>query len=103
MIHDPVLERHADLAAEALVLRKLWRAVLFMALKEAAGNVVNTGGSFTPTTVRCERRRARDWIGSRDFRGVCELAGVQITAEEARAVVERPDAASLFGLPRRCK
>jgi hypothetical protein len=43
MIHDLYLDQRADLAAEAVVLRRLWRAVLVQALREAKGNIVNTG------------------------------------------------------------
>lgn len=87
---DPVLERQAALAQEVAPMRMLWRAVLVQALREARGHIANTGGAIPPAGRKLELRRARDWIGSRDFREVCELAGVSVTAEEALAAVDGP-------------
>jgi hypothetical protein len=90
MIHDIYLDQRADLAAEAVVLRRLWRAVLVQALREAKGQIVNTGGAIPPGSRNLEQRRARDWIGSRDFREVCELAGFTLSAEEVLAAIDGP-------------
>jgi hypothetical protein len=90
MMLDPVFERQAALAQEAERMRALWRAVLVHALREARGRIINTGGAIRPATRELEQRRARDWIGGRDFREVCELAGVSVTAEEVLAVIDGP-------------
>lgn len=90
MIHEAVLHRNAETAAECVVLRRLWRAVLVQALREARGHIINTGGALTVTGHHAERRRAREWIGSRDFREVCELAGVSITAAEVFEKIDGP-------------
>jgi hypothetical protein len=85
MMYDADLARRAELAAEARVLRRFWRAVLVHNLREAAGAVVNTGSN--PGHHRLIQERAFDWIGSRGFRDVCDMAGLSLTAEEARAAV----------------
>lgn len=86
----PVLERQVALAQEVAPMRALWRAVLVQALREARGNIVNTGGAIPPKSRTFEHRRAVDWIGSRDFRAVCELAGVELTEAEVRAALAGP-------------
>lgn len=87
MIRDAA---RADLAAECLVIRKLWRAVLVHALREAKGQVVNVGGAYTPAARQAEVRRACDWVGSRDFREVCEMAGVTLSRAEVFAALDGP-------------
>lgn len=88
MIHEAVLHRNAETAAEAQVCRKLWRAVLVQALREARGNLVSTGSTRSDWQRDAYIKRARDWIESRDFREVCELAGVALSPQE---VLERID------------
>lgn len=95
MIHDEILHRRAELSAECETLRKLWRAVLVQALKEAHGNILNTGGKYAPHTRRAIQRTARDWIGSRDFREVCELAGVILNPRDVLARIDGPLGAHL--------
>lgn len=85
MMHEADFGRRAELAAEARVLQRFWRAVLVHNLREASGAVVNTGSN--PNHHRLIQERAFEWIGSRGFRDVCELAGLSVTADEARAAV----------------
>lgn len=90
MIHDLAFARRAELAADAVVLRRLWRAVFVQALREAKGSIINTGGAGSRLHLHLEQRRARDWIGSRDFREVCDLAGLELTAEAVFAAIDGP-------------
>lgn len=85
MMHDADLGTRAELAAEARVLRRFWRAVLVHNLREASGAVVNTGSNVNQH--RLIQQRAFEWIGSRGFRDVCDMAGLSVSADEARAAV----------------
>lgn len=58
--------------------RRLWCAVIAQAINDL---------SLTASDNRFASRYARDWIGSRDFREVCLLAGVD--AEAVKAGIER--------------
>lgn len=69
--------RDSDAASrfgDTTVMRQMWGEVLQRALDDAFGAVV---GSTSGHTAEAERKRARDWIGTRDFREVCELAGIE--------------------------
>lgn len=89
-MHARSLDYAPELAAECVVLRRLWRAVLVQGLREAKGQIINTGGAVTPAGRRAALSMARDWIGSRDFREVCDLAGISVSAAEAIAALDGP-------------
>ncbi len=57
------------------VLRRLWRAVLEQALRDATYQGVNEASSSLLKV--CEQQRARDWLvwSLGDFAEVCEMAG----------------------------
>lgn len=60
--------------------RELWCAVLLAMLADAAED----DRRFNNPDRAYEVRQAKNWIGSRDFFSVCDLAGV-----DGRAVLER--------------
>lgn len=66
-------------ALDAVACRHLWAAVLTQCLKDA---LQPQGPSHTK---RSDTWRAEAWIGSRDFRMVCDLAGIPAEACEAWA------------------
>lgn len=91
MMIDHDAFRRADLADEARTLRAFWRAVLIQGLREAAGFVI-----ASDEKVKAQQSlvayRCRQWIGSRDFREVCELAGLPLSKEQAFALIDGPKA-----------
>lgn len=56
---------------DAAACRRLWVSVLVLAMKDCFQPL---RGEFRVPSL--QRVQARSWIGSRDFRSVCELAGV---------------------------
>lgn len=62
--------------------RRLWASVLMRALDDAIGLAE---GIYW----RLEMNRALNWIGSKDFREVCSLAGVEPDAVSERFRAEK--------------
>lgn len=55
-------------AIEAKAMRSMWGAVILQAIQD----LMRTSSGSDPI----DRRRARAWIGSRDFHLVCDCAGI---------------------------
>lgn len=80
--------------------RALWQSVVNRAIIDALWprpKVTNDNGHGG---IVCEhdKHKARSWIGSRDFRHVCSLAGYDPAFVESRVrpLLEDPEAAKVF-------
>lgn len=59
--------------------RELWAAVLICNLNDAAGHLIAAYNSKQGSREALQRQ-AKAWIGTSDFRHVCDLAGIDHTA-----------------------
>jgi hypothetical protein len=66
-----------DAATWAKQCQNLWCAVLLQALKDATypTNYEGVGWIDKQAKAELKQRRAKAWLGSRDFRAVCDYAG----------------------------
>ncbi len=67
----PTQAEHANPDADFTGMRDLWAEILTMGLKEASGFVTND-----PRGSRLAESQAQNWMRSKDFIEVCDLAGV---------------------------
>lgn len=70
--------------------RELWQDVLIRGIEDAMGRIE---ASSRNAVADYERRRASLWIGSEDFKIVCDLAGISASMVEAafhRGAFETP-------------
>lgn len=71
---------------EVRAMRRLWQCVLLEMVKSAAGAPTVQGAETKYPAKRRIVDSARDWIATRHFREVAELAGFDGEAAQARAL-----------------
>lgn len=64
----------------AAACRRLWQAALVEKLRAASGDL---GSGLNPTARLATSRHFKTWIGSTDFLGHCDLAGMDPEAVHA--------------------
>lgn len=79
---------HSTAGEHALAARRLWCDVVLLALTEATTPSDRLNRTQSHHGVRpSDKRQAIAWVKTRDFRTVCELAGVDASA--VRKVIEK--------------
>lgn len=83
-------KERAELSTDPDPNKALWQAVLARGIEDAAGRI---GARASRWSKSAEVKRARDWIGSRDFAFVCDLAGMDpdfVAAAFRRGCFDQP-------------
>ncbi len=88
------------LTNEGHALRHIWVSVLVQAARDLLSHPPSQAGVARPSGPgQLEKYKAQQWIGSRDFREVCGLAGVDPDrAERAfrKRLAERAEGKQIF-------
>jgi hypothetical protein len=88
----------AALEIEARICRQIWVNVLLQAARDLLTDAKHHANGVGGTTG-LQKHQTTSWIGSRDFREVCQLAGYDPTRVERafrRRLTEKGAAANLF-------